>query len=191
MALISYTLSTLLKRTLGRHRYLCAFNRCASNDTESEEELQRARAQRKTEFENEEEKWDALVDMTLLSADDVKIYEAHKLAVQRGHFTYDDPFQRDRIVKTRLRHFLRGTCCGNACRHCIYDHLNVADSEKSQRIYNSAFWVPRETRPDLVKKLMAAESVARFSDDKEFYELFRTENNNSDNEESDPLVFRH
>ncbi|MGQ0543467.1 MAG: DUF5522 domain-containing protein [Blastocatellia bacterium] len=29
------------------------------------------------------------------------------------------------------RHFLqkRGYCCGNGCRHCPYDHINVPKSE--------------------------------------------------------------
>lgn len=52
----------------------------------------------------------------LLSEDDKKVHDLHEKAIRKGHFTYDDPKTNERI-RTRLRHFLRGTCCGNACRH--------------------------------------------------------------------------
>lgn len=29
------------------------------------------------------------------------------------------------IVLTAKYHLERGTCCGNGCRHCPYDHINV------------------------------------------------------------------
>lgn len=29
------------------------------------------------------------------------------------------------LVFTRAYHLKRGTCCGSACRHCPYDHVNV------------------------------------------------------------------
>jgi hypothetical protein len=29
------------------------------------------------------------------------------------------------MVLTEHYHRLRGTCCGNACRHCPYNHCNV------------------------------------------------------------------
>lgn len=51
-----------------------------------------------------------------LSKDDREIHDLHDDAIRKGHFTYDDPKTNERI-RTRLRHFLRGKCCGNACRH--------------------------------------------------------------------------
>lgn len=30
------------------------------------------------------------------------------------------------MVFTQKYHLARGSCCGNACRHCPYDHLNVS-----------------------------------------------------------------
>lgn len=51
-----------------------------------------------------------------LSKDDKEIHDLHDYAIRKGHFTYDDPKTNERI-RTRLRHFLRGKCCGNACRH--------------------------------------------------------------------------
>jgi len=29
------------------------------------------------------------------------------------------------MVLTEAFHLARGSCCGNACRHCPYDHENV------------------------------------------------------------------
>jgi len=29
------------------------------------------------------------------------------------------------IVLTEKYHLERGHCCGNGCRHCPYDHINV------------------------------------------------------------------
>jgi hypothetical protein len=29
------------------------------------------------------------------------------------------------LVLTAQYHLRRGTCCGNACRHCPFDHENV------------------------------------------------------------------
>ena len=44
------------------------------------------------------------------------------------------------IVLTEKYHLDRGNCCGNGCRHCPYDYLNVEESRKEilkdQRIQN-------------------------------------------------------
>ena len=29
------------------------------------------------------------------------------------------------LVFTEIYHLERGSCCGSACRHCPYDHINV------------------------------------------------------------------
>ncbi len=29
------------------------------------------------------------------------------------------------MVLTQAYHLARGRCCGNACRHCPYEHVNV------------------------------------------------------------------
>lgn len=31
------------------------------------------------------------------------------------------------MVMTAAYHLKRGFCCGNACRHCPYDHVNVTE----------------------------------------------------------------
>lgn len=37
------------------------------------------------------------------------------------HFYMEDGF----MVFTQAYHLARGRCCGNACRHCPFDHANV------------------------------------------------------------------
>lgn len=36
-------------------------------------------------------------------------------------------FEGGLMVLTESYHLARGYCCGNACRHCPYDHENVKD----------------------------------------------------------------
>ena len=67
------------------------------------------------------------------------IWKAHKEAIEDLHFTYDDPDTGLKVI-TRLRHYLKGTCCGNACRHCVYNHESVPEERVKERIFNSAFW---------------------------------------------------
>ena len=67
------------------------------------------------------------------------IWEAHRDAVQNLYFTYDDPETGLKVI-TRLRHFLKGSCCGNACRHCIYNHEAVPEERAKERVFNSTFW---------------------------------------------------
>nr|CAD7447189.1 unnamed protein product [Timema bartmani] len=93
------------------------------------------------ELENELE---SKVDYDYLSDLEKRIHACHGEAVQRGHFTYDDPETGDRVL-TRLRHFLKGACCGSACRHCIYDHIKVPEVKKRGRRFNSAFWLYDDT----------------------------------------------
>ena len=37
------------------------------------------------------------------------------------HYTMENGL----LVFTQAYHLARGTCCGNACRHCPYEHKNV------------------------------------------------------------------
>ena len=66
-------------------------------------------------FWEAEKMWDAQIRWQELSDQDVQIVLAHKEAVINGHFTYDNG--NNLKVMTRLRHFLKGSCCGNSCRH--------------------------------------------------------------------------
>ena len=94
----------------------------------------------RAEFLRLEEDWEEKVNYTKLSVQEKLIHQKHNEAVKDFHFTYDDPETGLKVI-TRLRHFLKGTCCGNACRHCIYNHQNVDKQFKEKKLFNSAFWI--------------------------------------------------
>lgn len=48
--------------------------------------------------------------------------------IEGVHFYFDDS---GLMVMTEKYHLERGTCCGNACRHCPFDYENV---DKKKRI---------------------------------------------------------
>ncbi|MAR33232.1 MAG: hypothetical protein CMK35_06190 [Porticoccaceae bacterium] len=43
--------------------------------------------------------------------------------IEGEHYYFDGGL----MVLTERYHLARGYCCGNACRHCPYDHENVRD----------------------------------------------------------------
>jgi len=55
---------------------------------------------------------------------DPQTQQAHDHACARGDAGYRDP-QTGLFVFTRDYLTQRGWCCGNGCRHCPYDHVNV------------------------------------------------------------------
>ncbi|CAG8609622.1 2626_t:CDS:10, partial [Acaulospora morrowiae] len=73
--------------------------------------------------------------------------EAHRIAVQNDQRTYVDP-ETSNIVMTELFHKERGYCCGNNCRHCPYDHINV-DSKESDKKNNCGLF---ENLKRIIKK---------------------------------------
>lgn len=55
------------------------------------------------------------------------IYQQHvkettKSKLSLADFYYDED---GKMVLTEEYHKRRGTCCGNGCRHCPYQHVNV------------------------------------------------------------------
>ena len=52
------------------------------------------------------------------------IEELHRLACENGQETYIDP-ESGFMVLTSQAHLNRGICCGNRCRHCPYEYINV------------------------------------------------------------------
>jgi len=91
------------------------------------------------DFLREELERDQKVEMDSLSESDLEIYRLHKEAVSGFKFTYDDPVTGYKVLTT-YRHFLKMKCCGNACRHCIYNHEAVEKEKREHRMFNSAFW---------------------------------------------------
>jgi len=43
------------------------------------------------------------------------------------YYTNEEGF----LVFTESFHLKRGTCCGNKCKHCPFEHVNVPETEKS------------------------------------------------------------
>lgn len=41
------------------------------------------------------------------------------------------------VVFTEAYHLKRGTCCGNKCLHCPYDHKNVPKVQEKKRLQKS------------------------------------------------------
>jgi Family of unknown function (DUF5522) len=42
------------------------------------------------------------------------------------------------VVLTEKYHLEKGVCCGNGCRHCPYDFINVAEPRQSELLYTRA-----------------------------------------------------
>jgi hypothetical protein len=58
-----------------------------------------------------------------------EIEEIHRLACQQGLTNYLDPVS-GYTVFTEVFHRKRGKCCGNKCRHCPFNHVNVPENRK-------------------------------------------------------------
>lgn len=56
----------------------------------------------------------------------------HDQAVAAGEDTYVDP-GTGYDVFTSAFHLARGTCCGSACRHCPFEHVNVPVALRRER----------------------------------------------------------
>ncbi len=54
----------------------------------------------------------------------LSIEDLHRQACADKKQSYIDP-PTGYTVLTEYAHLKRGKCCGNACRHCPYDHVNV------------------------------------------------------------------
>ncbi|XP_033731360.1 uncharacterized protein LOC117320974 isoform X2 [Pecten maximus] len=88
---------------------------------------------------NDDMAWDESVDYSRLSPQEREIHKFHKKAVMEKQLFYTDPCTGYQVM-SRYAHLKRGDCCGNACRHCPYEHKRVADNAKNM-IFNSAFYV--------------------------------------------------
>lgn len=60
-----------------------------------------------------------------------EIEECHRAAVEDMRTTYVDP-ETGFNVFTSIAHKKRGTCCGNVCRHCPFDYVNVKEKKLKQ-----------------------------------------------------------
>ena len=94
-----------------------------------------SQARLRREFLRLEEELERKVDYARLDPAERLIHQTHKEAVEGLHFTYRDP-ESGLLVVTRLRHFLKGSCCGNACRQ---DDLNSLDRENGLKQLGISF----------------------------------------------------
>ena len=60
---------------------------------------------------------------------ETEIEELHRLACAAGKTSYKDP-ATGYTVFTEEFHKKRGKCCGNACRHCPFDYVNVPEERR-------------------------------------------------------------
>jgi hypothetical protein len=51
-------------------------------------------------------------------------------------------FENGLMVMTARYHLKRGSCCGNACRHCPYDHVAVPKDERGEADANGTGCAP-------------------------------------------------
>ena len=91
------------------------------------------------EFWRAERELEANLRLDQLSVSDVEIHRRHSEAVANMDLMYDDP-ETGLKVLTRLQHYVKGKCCGSACRHCVYGHEKVKPEVRARRRFNSAFW---------------------------------------------------
>jgi hypothetical protein len=52
------------------------------------------------------------------------IKDLHRIACENGQETYIDPITGYQVL-TKQAHLKRGVCCGNSCRHCPFEYVNV------------------------------------------------------------------
>jgi hypothetical protein len=55
----------------------------------------------------------------------------NKQLIEGEHFTYNE---QGWMVLTTKYHLENGTCCGNGCLNCPYDHINVPEPKRSKLI---------------------------------------------------------
>ena len=82
----------------------------------TKEELNKELKVLREKFYEDEIIRNSIVKLELLTLEEQEIHWKHLEAIDKKYFTYEDPSTGNRVM-TRLRHFLRGSCCGNACRH--------------------------------------------------------------------------
>ena len=72
---------------------------------------------------------------TMQQTDDIE--DLHSAAVAAGERTYVDQVSGYNVFTSETL-AARGRCCGCACRHCPYNHENVAMEKRAARIQNPA-----------------------------------------------------
>lgn len=75
-----------------------------------------------------------------LTSEERTVYMAHLRAVKLRKLDYKCPLTGFKVM-TVSKLLLNKSCCGNACRHCPYEHENVPKDIKGSKIWNGAYYV--------------------------------------------------
>ena len=54
----------------------------------------------------------------------------HKLVVQEDYYYNEEGY----VVLTEKYHLQKCICCGNGCKHCPYDYVNVPEPKRKELI---------------------------------------------------------
>jgi hypothetical protein len=58
----------------------------------------------------------------------------HKLVEQEDYYYNEEGY----VVLTEKYHLQKGNCCGNGCKHCPYDYVNVPEANRRELINSQA-----------------------------------------------------
>ena len=74
------------------------------------------------------------------------------------------------VVFTEAYHLRRGTCCGNRCLHCPYNHKNVPRAEEKKRLQKAKKL--EHLADKLLKQDDKNQKLKNYNLDKNFFDIF-------------------
>ena len=74
------------------------------------------------------------------------------------------------VVFTEAYHLKRGTCCGNKCLHCPYNHKNVPKVQEKKRLQKSKKL--ERIADKLLKQDDKNQNLKKYDIDKDLFNLF-------------------
>lgn len=74
------------------------------------------------------------------------------------------------VVFTEAYHLKRGTCCGNKCLHCPYDHKNVPKVQEKKRLQKSKKL--ERIADKLLKQDDKNQNLKKYDIDRDLFNLF-------------------
>lgn len=74
------------------------------------------------------------------------------------------------VVFTEAYHLKRGTCCGNKCLHCPYNHKNVPKVQEKRRLQKSKKL--ERIADKLLKQDDKNQNLKKYDIDRDLFNLF-------------------
>jgi 2-iminoacetate synthase ThiH len=74
------------------------------------------------------------------------------------------------VVFTEAYHLKRGTCCGNKCLHCPYNHKNVPKVQEKKRLQKSKKL--ERIADKLLKQDDKNQNLKKYDIDRDLFNLF-------------------